>query len=404
VTAPAAKPRILLVDDDPRILSGLRRQLHRDFQVVTAESGAHALTALAAEKDFAVVVSDMRMPGMDGAALLARIRVESPNTTRILLTGQTELNAAVRAINDGQIFRFLSKPCPPDVLEKCLQEAVARNRAALDEQRLPSGSVSDRRVMALNERDEVVGAGTRPGSEHRWFHLQYQPIVTLGGTRVVGVEAILRWLDTEGELIEPPSAPAADEAPGLHMPLGRWMITAACQEVASWPALGQETLRVHVKLFARQLHDPGLVENLAQSLILSGLEPHRVWLEVPRALPPDDAASAARLSTIAQWGVRLVLLADDTGPEPAVPLSYAAVKVSVRHAGDEPARNMIDTAVALGRRLTVPIIATDVDCEQCDTLARRSGCDLAQGAFHGPPADPGDLLPGLVSGRRGGIT
>jgi len=118
------RSRILCVDDEPRVLAALSRQLHQLFTLVTAESGAEGLTRLAAEEPFAVVVSDMRMPLMDGAAFLAAVRQHYPDTVRILLTGQADLNDAATAVNKGGIFRFLQKPCPPEDLLAALRDGV----------------------------------------------------------------------------------------------------------------------------------------------------------------------------------------------------------------------------------------------------------------------------------------
>lgn len=115
--------RLLCVDDEPNILSGIERTLFGDFDIVTAESGRQALEILQAEDEFDVVLSDMRMPEMDGAELLKQIRQSYPDTVRMLLTGYSEMEAAVRAINDGQIFRFLCKPCPEPELRSALAAA-----------------------------------------------------------------------------------------------------------------------------------------------------------------------------------------------------------------------------------------------------------------------------------------
>lgn len=102
-----ARPRVLCVDDEPRVLAALARTLHRHFALTTAASGAGGLELLRREGPFAVVVSDLRMPGMDGVAFLARVREAAPDTVRVLLTGQADLAAAVAAVNEGNIFRFL---------------------------------------------------------------------------------------------------------------------------------------------------------------------------------------------------------------------------------------------------------------------------------------------------------
>jgi len=123
----AQTPKVLCVDDEPLVLEGLTLHLRRAFKVFTAASGAAGLEILAQEKDFAVVVSDMRMPQMSGAQFLAKVRELFPNTVRVLLTGQSDLESAIAAVNEGQIFRFLTKPCPPNVLLAALASAAKQH-------------------------------------------------------------------------------------------------------------------------------------------------------------------------------------------------------------------------------------------------------------------------------------
>jgi response regulator RpfG family c-di-GMP phosphodiesterase len=111
------RARILFVDDDPCILDGFTRSLRWEFAVTTASNGTDALEVLsAADAPFAVVVSDMMMPGMDGAAFLERAQLLAPDTVRVLLTGHADLASAISAVNNGRIYRFLTKPCPRDEL------------------------------------------------------------------------------------------------------------------------------------------------------------------------------------------------------------------------------------------------------------------------------------------------
>lgn len=127
------RPRVLCVDDEPQVLEGLQLILRRHFEVVTATSGVAGLVALKSGEPFCAVVSDMRMPVMSGAVFLKRAKEEVPDTTRILLTGQADLEAAMTAVNDGQIFRFLMKPCPPESLLKAVQAAVDQHRLVTSE-------------------------------------------------------------------------------------------------------------------------------------------------------------------------------------------------------------------------------------------------------------------------------
>lgn len=129
------KPRVLCVDDEPRVLDGVRRHLRRHFDVDSAPDGTAGLQAVAGET-FAAVVSDLRMPGMDGVDFLSKVRERSPDTTRILLTGGADLQAAVAAVNDGEIFRFLTKPCPPDKLTRAVQMGVEQHRLVTAEREL----------------------------------------------------------------------------------------------------------------------------------------------------------------------------------------------------------------------------------------------------------------------------
>jgi len=121
-------PLVLCVDDEPAILQGLTLHLRRQFRVVTADSGAAALDLIAATCPPAVIVSDMRMPKMDGAALLKTMLQRHPETTRILLTGEASRDNAAAAVNDGQIFRFLTKPCSPDDLRTAVSSGVVQHQ------------------------------------------------------------------------------------------------------------------------------------------------------------------------------------------------------------------------------------------------------------------------------------
>jgi response regulator RpfG family c-di-GMP phosphodiesterase len=112
--------KILCVDDEANILFGYRRQLRRDFRVETALGADEALKVLENKGPFAVVVSDLQMPGLDGIKFLSRVRVKSPDSVRVMITGHADLDAAMSAVNEGNIFRFLTKPVQPAMLKKTI--------------------------------------------------------------------------------------------------------------------------------------------------------------------------------------------------------------------------------------------------------------------------------------------
>lgn len=122
------RPRVLCVDDEPRVLEGIALGLRRRYDVLTASGGMAALDILNKDPHVAVVLADMRMPMMDGTQFLQRCRHIAPDTVRIILTGQSDLAAAIAAVNEGQVFRFLTKPCPPAVLLPAIDAAVEQHR------------------------------------------------------------------------------------------------------------------------------------------------------------------------------------------------------------------------------------------------------------------------------------
>lgn len=123
---------ILFVDDDIQLVSALQRSFYRTYRVELALHPHDALAAVA-ETPYAVVVSDLQMPGMNGIELLTQVRQLSPDTVRILLTGHADVETAIEAVNEGNIFRFLRKPCPQELLKKTLDAGLTQFRLQMAE-------------------------------------------------------------------------------------------------------------------------------------------------------------------------------------------------------------------------------------------------------------------------------
>ncbi|MDF7808019.1 response regulator [Pontiellaceae bacterium B12219] len=118
------KNRILFVDDEQNVLDGIRRQLRRQFNIDTALGPDEGLSYFEEGRSYAVVVSDMRMPNMDGISFLNRVRRISPSTVRMMLTGNADQKTASDAVNKGNIFRFMNKPCPTETMAMHLNDAL----------------------------------------------------------------------------------------------------------------------------------------------------------------------------------------------------------------------------------------------------------------------------------------
>lgn len=128
---------VLFVDDESNVLKAIQRQLRKKFSVHTALSGADAIDMIKLSKEpFAVIVTDMRMPEMDGIQLLGKVKELSADTVRMMLTGNADQETAIKAVNEGRIFRFLNKPCPPELLENAVNDALGQFRLITAEKEL----------------------------------------------------------------------------------------------------------------------------------------------------------------------------------------------------------------------------------------------------------------------------
>jgi len=147
--APSPQPVLLIVDDEPAILSALRRLFRpHGYRILSAESGAAGLE-IAAREPIDLVISDMRMPQMDGAAFLTRMREAHPGAVRILLTGYADINATIAAINEGEIHRYIAKPWDDNDIVLLVREAV--NRQALERENLQLAALSVQQQAALHQ-------------------------------------------------------------------------------------------------------------------------------------------------------------------------------------------------------------------------------------------------------------
>lgn len=128
--------KILLIDDEPMVLSGYRRLLGRYYNMTTESDPLAAIELMKKNKDFSVVVSDYRMPKADGNRVLSLARELCPDTIRIMLTGEADLTVAIDAVNNGNIFRFLTKPCPNKTFKNVLDDAIRQHQLIMAERDL----------------------------------------------------------------------------------------------------------------------------------------------------------------------------------------------------------------------------------------------------------------------------
>ncbi|MEM9130751.1 MAG: HD domain-containing phosphohydrolase [Actinomycetota bacterium] len=156
--------RILFVDDEPNVLSGFKRVLHREYEFDTAVGGAEGL-ALIDQHEYAVVVSDMRMPEMSGEEFLAKAHERQPDAVQMILSGQANLESTVAAVNNGNIFRFLVKPVEKPVLTAALDRAIRQYGLIEAEKELLQKTLSGA-VAALTEVVTLVSPSVSRRTGH----------------------------------------------------------------------------------------------------------------------------------------------------------------------------------------------------------------------------------------------
>jgi CheY-like chemotaxis protein len=175
---------ILMVDDEPNVLDGYRRALHGRFHLITANSGSEGLTvvqqAVNQQTPFPVIVSDMMMPGMNGAEFLGRARSIDPAAIQLLLSGQADLESTIAAVNSGNLFRFLTKPCAAPDLESALGAALEQHRMARAERELLEQTLAG----AVDVLTEVLSMA----SPEAFARTQRVRTLVDAGSAVLGIE------------------------------------------------------------------------------------------------------------------------------------------------------------------------------------------------------------------------
>lgn len=145
--------KILFVDDEPNVLATYKRHLRKQFHLETATSEEEGLEAIDKEGPFAVIVSDLRMPGMDGIQFLAEAKERAPDSVLMMLTGYADVETALEAMNKGVFFRFLIKPVQLEILVKALEAGIERYQLVISEKELLEKTLKD----SIEVLTEILG-------------------------------------------------------------------------------------------------------------------------------------------------------------------------------------------------------------------------------------------------------
>ncbi len=365
---------VLIVDDDADYLRSIRRLIEADGWHVKSADGPCAALAALAEEEFAVVLSDYEMGQMDGVQFLGAVRHSAPNTMRLLVTGNSDFNVAVNAVNEGNVYRFVPKAATGEALLEAIRsagETFINRRAERNDE-----------VVLRAEELRVLEGQFDAALSGLW--MAYQPIVTATqGNGIVAYEALMRT--TAQDLKTPPMIlDAAERLNGIRE-LGRTVRKRVADELAR-----TSSVDVFINLHALELMDEGLYDPR------SPLTRHanRVVLEITERVALSHVEGIRdRLQQLRSLGFRIAV--DDLGAGYAglgslVELEPEIVKLDmglVRGIHTSPTKQkLVRAVVALGRELGWKLVGEGVEVvEERDVLADM-GCDLLQGYFFGKPA------------------
>lgn len=262
-------------------------------------------------------------------------------------------------------------------------------------------------MQAAVETRAEMEAGLRRALAEDELELHYQPKVELRRGRVIGAEALLRWKDKAGKSIPPDRFIPLAEETGLIMPIGAWVVEAACRQMAAWRARGLPPIRVAVNVSARQFQQADLFERVASALRTNDIEPQRLELELTEsAFVASPEKTAAALGQLKDIGVRVSL--DDFGtgysslghlkrfPIDSLKIDRSFVRDIPGDADDAAIAKMI---IALAHSLKQTVVAEGVETEAQLKFLQQQGCDEMQGYFFSRPL-PADEFTALLRDER----
>ncbi|MEO8901645.1 MAG: EAL domain-containing protein [Polyangiaceae bacterium] len=374
------KASVLVVDDDPDVLRGVVRLLQsKGYSVTPASNGADAARSLVG-RSFDVIISDIKMPGMDGIQLLREVREHDLHVPVVLVTGEPAVSTAVQALEYGA-FHYLTKPVDTEALLRAVTRAVSMHRMARVKQQAAEllGHAG-----ALGADRAGLEASFDRAMQSLW--IAYQPIIDFRRKKIYGYEALLR--SNEPSLPHPGAVLDAATRLGRLDSLGR-----SIRDLAAAPMMNNDTTEMlFVNLHVTDLVDPWLS---APDSPLSQIA-HRVVLEITERSSLDEVKDVrARVAALREMGFRIAV--DDLGAGYAGLTSFTLlepeiVKLDMSLVRDvhknSTKQKVIRSMTALSQDMGMTVVAEGVETiEERDTLVELD-CDLLQGFLFAKPGRP----------------
>lgn len=384
---------LLLVDDEPNILHALSRLLdNAGYHVLSANSGKEALDLLSREK-ISVIIADQRMPYMTGSELLAQVRTLYPETVRMILSAYADFNAVQDAINNGAIYKFLSKPWDNESLLIHVRDAFNQYERGQIEKENEQALLDLMYLDKLTDQQLALETALHDALQKQEFVLYYQPSVDIESGKMIGAEALLRWQHPERGLLLPEQFISLCEKTGLIIDIGAWVLRQACEQAKRWCDAGYPNFCVAVNLSQRQFNDSKLLDLIQDILKNTGISDKNLELEITESLLMQNVEhNIFLLKSLKNLGLKLTL--DDFGTGYSS-LSYLKqfpfdiLKIDKSFINDiaisKDSETIVTAIITMAKSLGLTIIAEGVETQEQLTILKEKQCDVIQGYFFSKP-------------------
>ncbi|KGE66052.1 MULTISPECIES: EAL domain-containing response regulator [Pseudomonas] len=378
---------LLIVDDEPQVRKLLETLLHHEgYQTVSASSGEEALQVVAQQPPDLILL-DIMMPGMDGYEVASQLKSDdvTAGIPIIMLSALSDPGARVSGLESGAE-EFLSKP-----IERIELSLRVRNLLRLTAHGERADNLRQALQPDVDRRD--LETALRQAVERNEFIVHYQPKVELATDQLCALEALLRWDRPGHGAVSPAVFVPVLESLGLIVAVGRWVIEAVCQQIATWQRSAIGAVEVSVNVSGHQLIEGDLIADIARILAQTGVEPH--WLEVELtegSLMENTQHTIASLQRLHAMGVKISIDDFGTGYSSLAylrrfPIDTLKIDIAfIREVTSNPQDAAITrTIIELAHSLNLRVVAEGVETQAQLAFLKDAGCDQIQGYLFSRP-------------------
>jgi EAL domain-containing protein (putative c-di-GMP-specific phosphodiesterase class I) len=378
---------LLIVDDEPQMLRALKRFFENEgYQTFTAENGNEALKILS-QSAIQVIISDNQMPGMTGSELLRHIKKDYPKIIRIILSAQADFEAIKDAINEGSIYKFISKPWNDDFLRLSIQQAFL-----LYAQNNQADTVSINGIL-------ISAEDLQEALDKNQFEIYYQPILQADTEKIVAAEALLRWQHPTLGVLSPDTFISLCEVSQLIIPISIWILHQACHQLKRWQNQGYIDLSIAINISAQQFNNPGLVNIIEDVLTETSIPANSLELEITESIVmQNQEENIAQLKNLKTLNIKLCL--DDFGTGYSslryiyeFPVNTLKIDKSFIQnlTSDAKKLELVIMIIDLTKKLNLTTIAEGVETRAQLKKLIELKCDMVQGYLFSKPITADDF-------------